>query len=167
MALSVSSMRQDIIEVLSSDADNAQEANKKFGDAILKNIVDNISVGYGWSAVNPSSGATDPVVMFSGLVSGGGTLTPSESVPEMLVKLATLIKGLTISAPAGFSVAPLAFNPSGVLTVAMALETTQYLAMTNFCTQIIASIISGFPNPASAAGEHGAFAGETTGMVIS
>lgn len=167
MALSVSTMRQDIIEALSSGADNAVDANKKFGDAILKNIVDNISVVYGWSAVNPSSGAVDPAVMFSGSVSGGGTLTPSASFPEMLMKLATLIKGLTISAPSGFSVAPLAFNPAGVLTVAMAMETTQYLAMTNFCTQIITSIISSFPNPAPASGTHGAFTGATTGMVIS
>jgi hypothetical protein len=167
MALSVSSMRQDIIEALRSGASTAVDANKKFGDAILKNIVDNISIVYGWSAVNPSSGAADPVVMFSASVSGGGTLTPSASFAEMLLKFDVLIKGLTISAPAGFSVSPLAFNPAGVLTVAMAKETTQYLAMTNFCTRIIASIISSFPNPASASGEHGAFKGATTDMVIS
>jgi hypothetical protein len=167
MALSVSSMRQDVIEALSSGADNAHDANKKFGDAVLKNIVDNISVVYGWSAVNPSSGADDPVVTFSGVVSGGGTLTPSAGFSEMLVKLATLIKGLTIRAPAGFTVAPLAFNPAGVLTAVMAMETTQYLAMTNFCAQIIASIISSFPNPDPASGTHGAFTGATTGMVIS
>jgi hypothetical protein len=167
MALSISGMKQDIIEALSSGANNAVDANKKFGDAILKNIVGNISIVYGWSATNPSSGATDPVVIFSGTVSGNGTLTPSASFPEMLVKLATLIKGLTISDPAGFSVAPLAFNPAGALVVAMAMENVQDLAMTNFCTQIIASIVSNFPNPAPATGTHGDFTGATTGMVIS
>jgi hypothetical protein len=152
---------------LRSGADNAADANKKFGDAILKNIVDNISIVYGWAATNPSSGVPDPVVMFSATVSGSGTLTPSASFPEMLLKLATLIKGLTISAAAGFTVAPLAFNPGGVLIVVMALENTQDLAMTDFCTQLIASIISSFSNPAPASGAHGAFVGATTGMVIS
>jgi hypothetical protein len=159
-------MKQDIIKALSSGAGNARDANKKFGDAILKNIVDNISIVYGWSAVNASSGAVDPAVMFSASVSGGGTLTPSAGVSEMLTKLAALIGGLAVSAPAGFAVSPLAFNPAGVLTVSMADENTQELAMTNFCTQIIASIISSFPNPAPASGTHGAFTGATTGMAV-
>jgi hypothetical protein len=167
MALSVSSMKQDIIDALSSGADNTADANKKFGDAILKNICDNISIVYDWKAANPSSGAADPVVNFPASVSGGGTLTPSAGFPEMLVKLATLIKGLTISSPDGFKVSPLAFNPGGALAVVMDEENSQDLAMTRLCTQVIASIISAFPNPMPATGEHGVFTGATTGMVIS
>jgi hypothetical protein len=158
-------MKSDIISALKSGADTAAEANKKFGDAILKNICDNISITYGWAAANPASGVPDPVVMFTGTVSGGGTLTPSDSFPLMLIKLAALIKGLTITA-AGFVIAPLAFNPAGMLTVAMANEDTQDAAMEHFCAQVIAGIISTFPNPAPAAGAHGAFIGATTGMVI-
>jgi hypothetical protein len=159
-------MKSDIINALKSGADTAEKANKKFGDAILKNICDNISITYGWAATNPSTGTPDPVVTFTATVSGGGILTPSNSFPLMLIKLATLIKGLTISAAAGFAVAPLAFNPAGVLTVIMANEDTQDTAMEHFCAQIITSIISTFPNPVPAAGAHGAFTGATTGMVI-
>jgi hypothetical protein len=160
-------MKSDIINALKSGADTAEKANKKFGDAILKNICDNITITYGWSAVSPSPASSpDPVVTFTATVSGGGNLTPSNSFPLMLVKLATLIKGLTITAAAGFVVAPLAFNPAGVLTVVMANEDTQNAAMEHFCAQIITSIISTFPNPAPAAGAHGAFTGATTGMVI-
>jgi hypothetical protein len=167
MALSVGSMKRDIISALESGADSAADANKKFGDAILKNIADNISIVYGWSAANPSSGVPDPAVNFSASVSGGGTLTPSANMNETLVKLAALVKGLSISAPSGFDVGPLVFNPAGVLSVTMAGENTQDLAMDHFCTQIIASIVSGFPNPAPAAGKHGSFIGATTGMAVS
>jgi hypothetical protein len=166
MALSAAGMKSDKINALKSGSDTAAKANKKFGDAILKNICDNIVITYGWSAANPSTGAPDPAKSFSAAVSGGGTLTPSASFPLMLVKLAALIKGLTVTAAAGFVVAPLAFNPAGNLAVVMANENTQGLAMTNFCAQIIAGIISAFPNPAPAAGTHGAFAGATTGMII-
>jgi hypothetical protein len=105
--------------------------------------------------------------MFLASVSGSGTLTPSGSFAEMLLKFDVLIKGLVISAPAGFAVAPLLFNPVGLLVATMEMENTQYLAMNNFCAQIIASIISGFPNPTPASGTHGVFTGATTNMVIS
>jgi hypothetical protein len=159
-------MKSDIINALKSGADTAAKANKKFGDAILKNICDNIGISYGWSAANPASGAPDPVVTFTATVSGGGTLTPSDSLPLMLTKLAALIKGLRITAAAGFTVAPLVFNPAGTLTVVMANEDTQDAAMEHFCAQIITSILSTFPNPIPAAGVHGAFTGATSGMVI-
>jgi hypothetical protein len=167
MALSVISMKNDIINALKSGADTAANSNKKFGDAILKNICDNISIIYGWSATNPTTGTLDPVVTFTATVSGGGSLTPSESFPLMLVKLATLIKGLSIQAATGFTVAPLAFNPAGILNVAMAKEEDQNTAMTNLSTQIIASIKTSFVNPTPASGSHAAFVGATTAMVIS
>jgi hypothetical protein len=160
-------MKSDILNALQSGADTAEKANKKFGDAILKNICDNISVTYGWAAANPVSGAPDPVVTFPATVSGGGTLAPSNSLPLMLTKLATLIKGLTITATTGFAVAPLAFNPAGMLAVSMANEDTQDAAMEHFCAQIIAGIIAAFSSPTPAAGVHGAFTGATTGMVLS
>jgi hypothetical protein len=160
-------MKSDIINALKSGADTAEKANKKFGDAILKNICDNISVTYGWAAVSPPPASSpDPVVTFTATVSGSGTLAPSNSFPLMLIKLATLIKGLTITAAAGFVIAPLIFNPAGMLTVVMANEDTQDAAMEHFCAQIITSIISAFPNLVPAAGMHGAFTGATTGMVI-
>ncbi len=165
MALSASSMKTDIIQALKNGADTAEKANKKFGDAILKNICDNISITYGWAAANPNSGATDPAVSFEASVSGSGTLTQSDSVEAMLTKLAALIRGLTISPATGFTL-QLSFNPAGTLDISMAKEDTQDLAMTNFCTQIIASIKSSFVNPAPAPGSHAAFAGATTGMVI-
>jgi hypothetical protein len=167
MALSAGSMKNDIINALKSGADTAEKANKKFGDAILKNICDNITITYSWAAVSPPPASSpDPVVTFTASISGGGTLTPSNSYQLMLIKLATLIKGLTITAPAGFAVAPLAFNPAGALTVVMANEDNQNDAMEHFCVQVITSIISGFPNPVPAAGAHGAFTGATTGMMI-
>ena len=159
-------MKSEIINALKSGADTAEKANKKFGDAILKNICDNITITYGWAAANPTTGAPDPVVTFAATVSGGGTLTSSNSLPLMLIKLAALIKGLTITATAGLVVTPLAFNPAGVLTVIMANEDIQDAAMEHFCAQIITGIISTFPNPAQVTGTHGAFTGTTTGMVI-
>jgi hypothetical protein len=160
-------MKSDLITALASGADTAANANKKFGDAILKNICDNIVVTYAWAAANPSSGAADPATSFTATVSGAGTLNPSDSFAAMLVKLAALIKGLTITAASGFAVAPLAFNPAGVLSAVMANENNQDLAMEHFCTQIIASIKSSFPSATSAAGAHGAFTGATNGMTIS
>jgi hypothetical protein len=166
MALSVSTMKTEIINALQSGADTAEAANKKFADAILKNICDTMQITYAWSAANPSSGATDPVVFFNAAVSGAGTLTPSNSLAETLVKLATLIKGLTISAATGFTVEPLAFNSLGTLVISMANEDTQDLAMDNFCAQLITSLKTTFPNPTPATGAHGAFTGAATGMVI-
>jgi hypothetical protein len=165
MALSASKMKQEIISALSSGADNATNANKKFGDAILANICSDIDITYGWSAVNSDS-SPDPTTSFKASVSGGGTLTPSGSFSEMLVKLATLIKGLSISPPGGFSLAPLTFNPDGELEIAMAKETTQDAAMEHFCRQIIASIIGSFPDPSPKSGSHSAYTGSTTEMVI-
>ena len=161
MGLSAASMKNDILNALKSGADTAEKANKKFGDATLKNICDNITITYGWAAVSPPPASSpDPVVTFTASVSGGGTLTPSASFPLMMIKLATLIKGLTITvAAAGFVIAPLTFNSAGVLTVVMANEDNQNDAMEHFCAQIITSIISTFPNPAPAAGAHGAFTG--------
>jgi hypothetical protein len=166
MALLANSMKNDIINALRSGADTAANANKKFGDAVLKNICDNIQITYGWMAVNPS-GVADPAVSFNATVSGSGTFTPSDTFELMLVKLATLIKGLTIQAATGFTVAPLAFNPAGVLNAVMAKEKDQDTAMTNLCTQIIKSIKTSFVNPAPVSGSHAAFAGATTAMVIS
>lgn len=167
MALSVTGMKNEIITSLKSGADTAENANKKFGNAILKNICDTIQIVYAWKAANPSSGSADPTVSFNATVSGSGTLTPSASFELMLIKLAALVKGLALSAPAGFTVAPLAFNPAGVLNVAMAKENDQDSAMTNLCTQLIASIKKSFVNPVPASGSHGAFTGATTAMVIS
>jgi len=159
-------MKNDIIAALANGADTAAAANKKFGDAILKNICDNVQITYAWAAANPASGAPDPVVTFTATVSGGGTLTPSGSLPETLVKPAALIKGLVISAPAGFAAAPLSFNPAAALSVTMAGEDSQDAAMTAFCTQVVASLKSSFVNPAPAAGTHGVFTGATAGMIV-
>jgi hypothetical protein len=166
MALSVTSMKNDIVDALKSGADTAANANKKFGDAVLKNICDNIQITYKWEAANPS-GSADPAVSFNATVSGSGTLTPSDTFELMLIKLATLIKGLTIRAADGFTVKPLSFNPAGVLNVTMAKEKDQDTAMTNLCTQIIASMITSFVNPVPASGSHAAFVGATTAMAIS
>ncbi|MDR1219565.1 MAG: hypothetical protein LBK73_08145 [Treponema sp.] len=165
MALSAISMKNDIINALKSGADTAANANKKFGDAVLKNICDNMQITYQWKAAN-SSGTTDPTGSFNATVSGNGTLTP-DTFELMLVKLATLIKGLTIQAATGFTVAPLTFNPAGVLDAVMAKEKDQDAAMTNLCAQIIASVKTSFVNPAPVSGGHAAFAGSTTAMVIS
>lgn len=159
-------MKNDIIAALNGVNDSVVNTNKKFGDAILVNISADIEITYSWSATNPDSGVPDPVTFFSATVSGNGTLTPSDSFPAMLLKLAALIKSLTISAASGFLVAPLDFNPAGVFTVVMANETTQDDAMQHFCEQVIASLKSSFPDPAPASGSHADFIGETTGMTI-
>jgi len=160
-------MKSDILNALKSGADTAAAANKKLGDAVLKHICDNVQITYGWAGVLPPPASTpDPVVLFSASVSGGGTLTPSGSVPEMLLKLAALIKGLAISPAAGFALTPLAFNPAGALAAAMAGETTQEAAIQHFCEQIIASFKLSFINPSPASGTHGTYTGATIGMVI-
>jgi hypothetical protein len=158
-------MSEYIISQMRDGTDNAVKANKKFGDAVIAYLCENIVIQCAWAAANPS-GTADPMVTFTGTVTGEGTLTPSDSFQEMLLKLAVLIKALTITAPAGFLLSGVSFNPAGVLTVQMTGETTQGQAMANFCAQIIKSIKETFPNPAPATGTHGAFAGATTKMVI-
>ena len=65
-------MKRDILNALKSGADTAEKANKKFGDTILKNICDNITITYGWVAVlPPPASSPDPVVTFAATVSGG------------------------------------------------------------------------------------------------
>jgi hypothetical protein len=167
MAMAASEMKDAIIAKINGESGSAANANKKFGDAVLEYICDKMDITYAWAAANPSSGATDPVTSFKASVSGSGTLAASGSFPAFLIALATLIKSsLTIYVPIGFSVASLAYNPAGSITVAMANETDQDTAITNFCTQLIASLKSSFVNPAPASGTHGAFTGSTTGMVI-
>jgi hypothetical protein len=167
MALSATKMKEAVIDAMNNKKpDMAVAANKTFGDAVLKNIIDTIEVTYAWAGTNEATGVTDPVIVFTAKVSGNGTLAPSDSVPEMLIKLSTLIKGLTIEAPESFTVSPLKFNPSGLLVAVMAGEKLQDLAMTNLCTQIVASMKVVFINPTPVSGKHGVFTGATAGMVI-
>jgi hypothetical protein len=167
MALLVEGMKNAVIEALKEGADTAIDANKIFGNAVLDYICNNIEIIYGWAAVNPVSGVPDPTVVFTASVSGSGELSPSATFSDMLLKLTALIKGLAISSPTMFLLAPLTFNPAGVLLATMAREDAQDKAMTNFCTQIIASIKASFANPAPSSGTHGPFSGATTSMVIS
>lgn len=165
MSMNATAMKNAIVSKMEKEAASAVAANKKFGDAILEYIIASMDITYSWSATN--TGAADPAISFKAILSGQGTLTPSISFPEMLLKLAALIKSsIVISPAAGFNLSPLSFNPAGVLTATMASETAQDTAMQNFCAQIIASLISSFPNPSSVSGTHGAFSGNTTGMVI-
>jgi len=165
--MNATDMKNKIISKMNKEAGSATNANKKFGDAVLEYIIDKMEITYGWSATNSSSGASDPTTSFKASLSGSGTLTPSASFADFLLKLAALIKSsIVISPPSGFSLSPLSFNPAGVLTVVMKKEDSQDAAMLNFCSQIISSLISSFPNPASISGSHAAFSGATTGMVI-
>ena len=162
MALNALGMKEAIIDALGGKTDSAVNANRKFGDAVLGYICDNTEITYGWAA--QTSGTSDPQVVIKPSVSGSGVLGPSNSLGEMLGKLATLIKGLTISSP-GFMV-PFAFNPGGVLSVEMHEETSQDEAMESFCKQVVHSLQGSFVNPASIPGSHGSYTGATTGMVI-
>jgi hypothetical protein len=167
MAMVASDMKDAIIAKMNQEAVSAANANKKFGDAVLEYICDNMDITYGWSASNPASGAPDPTTSFKASISGSGTLPVSGNFPLFLIALAVLIKAaLTISPPGGFSLAPLTFNPAGAFSIAMANEDNQENAILHFCQQCIASLKSSFPNPASVSGSHGAFTGATTGMVI-
>jgi hypothetical protein len=167
MSMVAADMKNAILEKTAKEDGSAMAANKKFGDAVLEYIIDNMDITYAWAAANPATGVPDPVVSFEGSLSGNGTLPVSGSFPLFLVALATLIKSsLTISASSGFSVAPLAFNPAGVIVAVMAKEKDQDTAMTNFCEQLITSLKTSFPNPTPASGSHAAFTGATTGMVI-
>lgn len=129
MALSAASMKDDIISALNGISDSADNACKKFGDAILANISRDAIITY-----------TNSDGTFTCRASGFGTLTPSPTFDDMLIKLATLIKQMTISSPSPN------FNPGGVLTVKMNSETSQNSAMQTFCEQVITSIIATFPN---------------------
>jgi len=167
MAMNANDMKDFIISEMNSEAGSAVISNKKFGDAVLEYIVDNMDITYSWSATNPSSGVPDPVVVFQASLSGSGTLVPSATFADFLLKLAALIKASIIISPAlGFSLSPLSFNPAGVITAVMNKEDGQDAAMKNLCTQIIASLKLSFPNPTPASGSHAAFTGATTGMVI-
>jgi len=167
MAMNANDMKDFVISEMNCEAGSAIIANKKFGDAILEYIVDNMDITYSWSATNPSSGVPDPVVLFKASLSGSGTLVPSATFADFLLKLAALIKAsITISPAPGFSLSPLSFNPVGVITAVMNKENGQDTAMQKLCAQIITSLKSSFPNPAPASGSHAAFNGATTGMVI-
>ena len=167
MAMNAVDMKDYIISKMNREAGSAIAANKKFGDAILEYIIGNMDITYGWSARNPSSGATDPITSFTATLSGEGTLAPSGSFTIFLVNLTTLIKtSIVIMPPAGFSLAPLTYNPDGVITASMGNENSQDAGILRLCVQIIASLILSFPNPAAVSGSRGAFAGATTEMVI-
>lgn len=167
MSMNAADMKKTIISKMNKEAGSAVNANKKYGDAILEYIINNMDITYGWSATNPSSGASDPVTSFKASLSGSGTLTPSLTFADFLIKLAALIKSsIAISPASGFSLSPLTFNPAGVLIVVMGKEDSQDAAMQNLCSQIITSLKSSFPNPAPVSGTHAAFSGATTGMVI-
>jgi hypothetical protein len=65
MALSAASMKNDVLNALKSGADTPEKANKKFGDAVLKHICDNITITYGWTAVlPPPSSSPDPCCLY-------------------------------------------------------------------------------------------------------
>jgi hypothetical protein len=167
MSMNATDMKKEIVSKMNKEAGSATAANKKFGDAILEYIIANMDITYSWSASNPSSGAADPAVSFKATISGQGTLAPSVSFSDALVEIAELIKtSLAISPASGFSVGSLAFNPDGALAATMGSEDSQDSAMQSFCSQIIESLKSNFPNPTSVSGSHGAFVGATTGMEI-
>jgi hypothetical protein len=167
MSMDATNMKKAVISKMDKESGGAVFANKKYGDAILEYIVDKMEITYGWSATNTSSGAKDPVVSFKASLSGTGTLSPSATFADFLIKLAALIKSsIKISPASGFSLNPLLFNPAGVITAVMNKEDTQDAGMQNLCVQIITSLKSSFPNPAVVSGSHGAFFGATTRMVI-
>jgi len=167
MSMNAADMKKAIITKMNKESGSAVNANKKYGDAILEYIIDNMDITYSWSATNPSSGVSDPVVSFKASLSGSGTLTPSLTFADFLIKLAAIIKSSIVISPAsGFSLSPLSFNPAGVLIVVMGKEDNQDAAMQNLCSQIITSLKSSFPDPAPVSGTHAAFSGATTGMVI-
>jgi len=174
MALSAGEMKNKIIIALKTGADNAVDANKKLGDAILEYICEKIDITYGWSAATTSSPPDpDETLSFDATVTGSGILAPPNpesefplTLQEMLDNLATLIKGLVISAPEGFMVAPLAFNPAGQLSVTMNGEDAQEDAVLTLCTQIIDSITTSFVNSIPGTGSHEQYVGATTSMVI-
>ncbi|MCL2210776.1 MAG: hypothetical protein FWB95_02520 [Treponema sp.] len=167
MSMNAADMKKAIISEINKEANSAANANKKFGDAILKYIVDNMEITYSWSATNPTSGASDPQTSFKASLSGSGTLGVSGSFAIFLVTLAAFIKSsIKISPAAGFTLAPLSFNPAGVITATQGKEDDPDKAMENFCSQIISSLKISFPNPAPSAGSHAAFTGATTKMVI-
>jgi len=167
MSMNKTDMKNAIIKKIDKEAGSAVNANKKFGDAILEYIVDNMDITYGWSATNPSSGATDPQVSFKASLSGSGTLSVSSSFELFLLTLAAFIKSsIRISPATGFTISPLSFNPLGVITATKSNLEDPDEAMEDFCDKIIKSLIATFSNPAPSGGSHGVFTGATTGMVI-
>ncbi len=222
MSMKADDMKDLIISKMNKESGSAAAANKKFGEAVLEYIIDNMDITYSWSATNPS-GAADPAVSFTASLSGDGastsneetstsdkeastsneetstsdkeastsneetstsdkeastsdeetstpdgkSLTPSESFADFLINLASFIKrNIKISPAAGYTLSPLVFNPAGIITASMNKEDDFDTAMTNFCKQIVTSLISSFPNPVPSSGSHGAFAGATKGMII-
>ena len=160
-------MKDAIITEINKEAESAANANKKFGDAILKYIVDNMEITYGWSATNLSSGASDPQVTFKASLSGSGILVVSSSFEQFLVTLTAFIKSsIAISPATGFTLSPLSFSMTGVIIATKNGLDTQDTAMEKFCSDIITSLKTSFPNPTPASGSHAAFTGATTGMVI-
>jgi hypothetical protein len=165
MGMNATDMKDTVISKINKESGSAANANKKFGDAVLEYIVDNMEITYGFFGINPS-GATE-TTSFKASLSGSGTLAVSGTFELFLVALATLIKSSTIISPAiGFTFLPLTFNPVGViLSVKSGLDDPDK-ALEKLCTDIITSLKSSFPNPTPVSGSHTAFAGATTGMVI-
>jgi hypothetical protein len=160
-------MKNAIISKIDKEAGSAANANKKFGDAVLEYIVDNMDITFRWSGTNPASGAQDPVTSFKASLSGSGTLAVSSSFAVFLIALATFIKSSIRIFPAtGFILSPLSFNPAGLITASQGKENDPDEAMENICDQIITSLKNSFPSPIPAGGSHGAFTGATTRMEI-
>jgi len=165
-------MKEDLrIEFEDTPPNSAEEANRRFGNTVLKNICDNIEITYVWAGFGPPpTSAPDPQNgIISATVSGGGTLRPATvDFNTWLLSLRGLIMGLTISPPVGFALAPMTFNPASMLTVTMMPTHDTYdAAMTAFCDQLVRSILSTFANPVPVGGANGGmFQGSATGMVI-
>jgi hypothetical protein len=165
MSMKASDMKDAIISEMNKEAGSAVNANKKFGDAILEYIVDNMEITYGWFGTN-QSGVTETTT-FKASLSGSGTLAVSGTFEIFLLTLAAFIKSnITISPATGYTLAPLTFNPTGVIIATKNKINNQDEAMEKFCSEIITSLKLSFPNPASVSGNHAAFSGATTGMVI-
>jgi len=170
MALSGASLKEALRAAFDGNMPEGEdEANRVFGNTVLKYLCDNIEITYMWAGFTTS---TPPVAdpqngLIEAGLTGGGTLgAAGDGFGPWLLSLRNLIMGLTIVPPPGFTL-PLVFNPAGALNVVMMPAHDNYGdAMTAFCNQLVTSILSTFVSPLPVSGSNAAFQGAASGMVI-
>ncbi|MCL2381359.1 MAG: hypothetical protein FWC64_07160 [Treponema sp.] len=137
-----------------------------FDKGLIEYVENNMEIEYGWSAVSPSSGASDPVTSFSSrLVVADKIIGQPQNTAVWGQLIRACFSGGVIQHPSAFA----GVAPGSLLTITPPVITPLHgdfpRPLLSACEHIYAWLLSTI-NPASLAGNHGPFIGATTRMVI-
>jgi hypothetical protein len=134
------------------------------GDEMKEYFEDNTTITYGWSAANPSSGATDPARSFTSKATFPSfDITRPMSLPGLAAKIITAFQGAKIKHPTAWQI------PDGVFLIKPLILPQSASANTALMDCIIRPVcvwVKTLVNPSPLSGTRGSFTGATTGMVI-